>query len=123
MFQAYIDCELDGQDSSGRSSMGSVFNVLIADLPDAYLELGEAWAYVQRHLALPPQLSRLYMEEMKRLDKNQHLVKDPEDSAEAFSSDIQSRFERFLLKVRQLLGYLILLALFMAFVLYVLILR
>jgi len=53
MFLSYVNCELDGKDSSGRSSMGSVFNTLLCKLPDNFADLQGEWQFVCTHRRMP----------------------------------------------------------------------
>ena len=53
MFSAYVVCESDGIESSGRSSMGSVFNTMLCQLPDSFAYLHDEWQWVCTHRQLP----------------------------------------------------------------------
>jgi len=54
MFHAYLKCDLDGEGSSGRSSMGSVFNDLFHQLPTAYSSLEDEYLWIRQHLSAAP---------------------------------------------------------------------
>ena len=57
MFTAYLNCDLDGEYSSGKSSMGSVFGDIFAQLPENYGGLYGEWLWTKQHVsAAPPEL-------------------------------------------------------------------
>ena len=69
MFRAYLACDLDGEDSSGRSSMGSVMNGVFDELPPEFFGLAVEWEWVQQELTFPPDMALAAT--MQRLAVNQ----------------------------------------------------
>ena len=54
MLDAYLACDLDGEYSSGRSSMGGVFGVLFGQLQDMYSARYAEWLWVKQYKSAAP---------------------------------------------------------------------